>query len=256
MSDRNFDGLGRLFNDRIYATTKGRIRLALLQRDLLEVLPDLLQPTQPLSILDAGGGTGPLSLPLAQAGHEVTLCDLSEEMIAEARNRSLQLGVAKRVNFFVGSLQDFSQHSHHPFDLVLCHAVLEWVVDPQALIDSLLLHLAPQGMLSLMFYNLHSTVFRSLVRGYLDKVKEGRFCGNGQGLTPTHPREPEQVLDWLQQRGLSVELKSGIRVFQDYMHKDVRNRRSEADILALEMRYSRLEPYRSMGRYYHILAKR
>lgn len=51
-------------------------------------------------------------------------------------------------------------------------------------------------------------------------------------------------------------MESGIRVFHDYMHKDVRDRRDEQDILQLEMRYSRQEPYRSMGRYYHMIGRK
>jgi S-adenosylmethionine-dependent methyltransferase len=39
------------------------------------------------------------------------------------------------------------------------------------------------------------------------------------------------------------------------MHKDIRERRSEQDIIALEKQFSRVEPYRSLGRYYHILAR-
>ena len=53
--DRNFDDLAELFAGRIYSGSKGRIRLALLERDLLEVMPDLLQPARGLQVLDAGG---------------------------------------------------------------------------------------------------------------------------------------------------------------------------------------------------------
>ena len=38
MQDRNFDDLAVQFSNRIYSGTKGRIRLALLERDLDECL--------------------------------------------------------------------------------------------------------------------------------------------------------------------------------------------------------------------------
>ena len=40
-----------------------------------------------LKILDAGGGPGRFSIPLAQAGHEVTNLDISPKMLDIARER-------------------------------------------------------------------------------------------------------------------------------------------------------------------------
>jgi S-adenosylmethionine-dependent methyltransferase len=129
------------------------------------------------------------------------------------------------------------------------------VADWQALVYALLQQLAPGGLFSLMFYNRHSSVFRSLVRGYFDRVASDRIEGSGQGLTPLYPLDPGAVLEFVNEQQLGVLCQSGIRVFHDYMHKDVRERRSAEDIIALEKKFSRLEPYRSLGRYYHILAQ-
>ena len=174
-------------------------------------------------------------------------------MLAAAKQASAKAGTSTNMRFVHAAIQDLDTSSMS-YDLVLCHAVLEWTQEPQVVIEQLLRLLRPGGVLSLMFFNLHSTVFRSLIRGYLDKALQGDFKGSGQGLTPVNPLEPQWVLELLQRRDVSVFIKSGIRVFHDYMHKDVRDRRNESDIMELEMRYSRLEPYRSMGRYYHIVA--
>ena len=63
------------------------------------------------------------------------------------------------------------------------------------------------------------------------------------------------MLDQLQQMGMRVCCRSGVRVFHDYMAREIRERRSEADIVALELRFSQEEPYRSLGRYYHVLVQ-
>jgi hypothetical protein len=67
MSDRHFDQLATRFAEKIYGGAKGAIRLAVLQADLAEALPD-----RPLRVLDIGGGLGHMSLWLAERGHDVT----------------------------------------------------------------------------------------------------------------------------------------------------------------------------------------
>ena len=70
MSDRHFDELATRFAEKIYGGAKGAIRLAVLQADLKEALPE-----RPLRVLDVGAGLGHMSLWLAQRGHQVTLAE-------------------------------------------------------------------------------------------------------------------------------------------------------------------------------------
>ncbi|EVT87941.1 hypothetical protein Z046_27125 [Pseudomonas aeruginosa VRFPA09] len=60
MSDRHFDELATRFAEKIYGGAKGAIRLAVLQADLAEALPE-----RPLRVLDIGAGLGHMSLWLA-----------------------------------------------------------------------------------------------------------------------------------------------------------------------------------------------
>ena len=251
--DINFDHLADLFKRRVSGDIKGRLRVALLKRDLEEEFPNLFSGHARLNILDLGAGEGEFAVECAKAGHQVLLCDHSEVMLARAQQRAEDAGVLNSTDFYQGAIQTLPDSHLGHYDLVLCHAVLEWVVEPESLVNRIAGYIKPGGFLSLMFYNAHSTVFRSLIRGYLEKVQSGRLEGNGQGLTPIHPLLPEDVVKWCQQSRLEVLQKTGIRVFHDYMHKDVRDRRNENDILELELKYSRMEPFRAMGRYYHLL---
>jgi S-adenosylmethionine-dependent methyltransferase len=63
MSDRHFDQLATRFAEKIYGGAKGAIRLAVLQADLTEALPQ-----RPLRVLDIGAGLGHMSLWLAEQG--------------------------------------------------------------------------------------------------------------------------------------------------------------------------------------------
>lgn len=251
--DINFDHLADLLKRRVSSGSKGRLRLALLKRDLSDVLPQLFGGPSKLKILDAGAGEGEFAIELAKAGHHVFLCDHSEIMLTRAQQRASDAGVLHNTHFYHGAIQSLPESHLGHYDLVLCHAVLEWMVEPRSVLAQIAGFIKPGGHLSLMFYNAHSTIFRSLIRGYLDKAKTGRFEGNGQGLTPINPLPPEDVKQWCQQYSLDVILETGVRVFHDYMHKDVRERRNESDVLELELKYSRMEPFRAMGRYYHLL---
>ena len=61
MSDRHFDLLATRFAEKIYGGAKGAIRLAVLQADLKESLPQ-----RRLRVLDIGAGLGHMSLWLAE----------------------------------------------------------------------------------------------------------------------------------------------------------------------------------------------
>ena len=75
-------------------------------------------------------------------------------------------------------------------------------------------------------------------------------------LSPDYPRDPQQVYQWLQTCGFSIERRAGIRVFHDYMH-DKQLRIDEFDrVLAMETRYCRQEPFISLGRYIHVTARK
>lgn len=254
LQDRNFDDLADQFARRVYGGSKGRIRLALLERDLREAVPGLYGDGPRQRILDAGGGEGIFSLELARLGHAVDLCDLSAGMVQRAQAHVNAAGLQSKMRCWQSSVQSLPDDV--VYDLVLFHAVLEWVADPRAALVAVLKRIRPGGQLSLMFYNLHSTVFRSVVRGFLDKVLAGDLRGKGRGLTPISPLEPDQVLLWLEQAGMEVQVRSGIRVFHDYMHHDIRKQQDDSAMLALEQRYSRLEPYRSLARYYHVVARK
>lgn len=262
--DRNFDDLAARFQRNIYGGLKGRIRLAVLQRDFgqhLAVPPFIPQneTQKPLRILDAGGGQGQFSLQFARAGHELVLCDLSEEMLKLARTEARRLEVEQLVTFVHGPIQGLGQQlpeSGQTFDLVLCHAVMEWVVKPRELLSVLMQHLAPAGRLSLSFYNLHAMVYKNLVRGNLGKVLKQDYGGFRGSLTPINPLAPETVFEWLAELPLEILCTSGIRVFHDYiLDKSVREQNPDT-VVELELALSQREPYRALGRYMHVLAQR
>ena len=252
--DHSFDGLADKFARNIYGTTKGRIRAAVVWQDLQSCLNRL--GDRPLRILDAGGGFGFFAQRLAAMGHRVELCDLSADMLEIGRQQIEEKGLSDRIRLIHCPIQDLSQHVEGEFDLILCHAVLEWLSEPRQTLISLLGFLAPGGILSLLFYNRHALLFQSLVVGNFDYIRAGLIKKRQQKLTPQNPQRPEDVYDWLQRGGLRLIGKTGVRVIHDYMrHKQDQHEKFD-DLLQMEQRYCREEPFVALGRYIHVMAQR
>ncbi|MBR9912164.1 MAG: methyltransferase domain-containing protein [Gammaproteobacteria bacterium] len=260
--DRNFDDLAHRFKRNVYDRLKGDIRLAVLERDLKEFLAAKLYPeagaevTKPLRILDAGGGQGQFSLPLAQLGHTVVLCDISAEMLKLAQANAECLGVTERVQLHHGAIQQLRNDELEGFDLVLCHAVLEWVAEPRQLLAELVALLKPGGYMSLTWYNVNSIIMKNLLRTNFNKVIDEDYQGYRGSLTPTWPRRHEEVTGWLQELPLELLCESGIRCFHDYILEPGHRGNEPGKQLTLELRLSRQEPWRSLGRYLHALSRK
>lgn len=258
--DRNFDDLAKRFKKNIYGGLKGDIRLAVLERDCTEhlTIAPFGEAEERWTILDAGGGQGQFSLRLAQAGHNVVICDISAEMLSLARAQIDQLGLADRVQLIHCAIQDLPQYlpSHQlQFDFVICHAVMEWMQEPQSLLPCLLNYIKPQGYLSLTFYNVHSLIYKNLLRTNFKKILSKNYGGSRGSLTPINPLEPQQVLGWVADMQLQLLSHSGIRVFHDYIFNEEHREREPQTLLQLELAFSQQEPYRSLGRYVHLLLR-
>lgn len=257
--DRNFDDLAARFQKNIYGGLKGQIRLAVLQRDCTEYLP--IKPFAQTSekiwrVLDAGGGQGQFSLDLARAGHELVICDISAEMLKMAELQIKQEGLESQVTLIQCAIQDLSEHiNEQEFDFVICHAVMEWMKNPQELLPALIKHLKPDAYLSLIFYNVNSLIFKNCLRTNFKKIINQDYAGTSGSLTPINPLQPEAVLSWVAEHPLSLLSHSGIRVFHDYIFNEVHREREPAELIKLELSLSQQEPFRSLGRYIHLLMR-
>ena len=253
-NDRNFDDLAHRFTDNIYGSPKGQIRLAILKQDLDTFLARFPANTS-LRVLDAGCGLGYMALYLAEQGHEVVLCDHSAEMIQRAQQMFAEHAPKAKVSFIESSVQEVNQHVDGKFDLVLFHAVLEWVSQPQQVLQQLLSLLQPQGYLSLLFYNRNSLVFRNMLRGNFRKVASEQFAGDPGSLTPSNPLMPEDVYGWLASLDLSIITRTGVRILYDYLPRDILGQRSFEDILDMERRHCHQSAFIDLGRYIHVLSQ-
>lgn len=254
--DRIFDGLSQRFQRTIYANNdpRGVIRLHITQSDLSKYF-NILPPTR--QALDIGAGLGQMSLWLAEQGWQVTLSEPSEEMLQQAKILTQNSTYAQNIEYLTHSIQTLPTHYEQHFDLIICHAVLEWLAEPQKTLKLLVNYLKLDGYLSLMFFNRTASEFRHLIAGDLDAVLEKDIASDGKkGLAPISPLLPSEVLNWLPELGLELVEWSGVRCFYDYTYHNVRKKMPLDKLLLLERHYSQLEPWRSLARYQHFILKK
>jgi ubiquinone/menaquinone biosynthesis C-methylase UbiE len=95
-------------------------------------------PPLPARVLDAGGGTGRWTVPLAEMGYEVTLTDISQGMLDVASAKIDAQGLAARVTILRQDIRHMDGLSGESFDLVLAEGdPLSYCEDPAAAVREL-----------------------------------------------------------------------------------------------------------------------
>jgi len=122
------------------------LRHPVVRRAWLELLVGWLPPGV-ATILDAGCGTGTLSLPLAGLGHRVTGIDWSPAMIALAQAKADAAG--RPVEFMVGDVAN-PQLAPARYDVILSRHVLWALPEPAGVVRRWAKLLAPEGQLILI----------------------------------------------------------------------------------------------------------
>ncbi|AQU81950.1 MULTISPECIES: methyltransferase domain-containing protein [unclassified Halomonas] len=249
--DRYFDGLAEKFSRSLYQAPRGELRLAMLDYLLPQMLHLEAQP-----VLDVGGGLGQLAAWLAERGHAVTMAEPSPDMLTHAsawHAERVASGALQpdQLCYLAAPLQSLPQQAPGPWPLITCHAVLEWLGEPQLAMQILTSLLAPGGQLSLMVFNRDALRFSNVVKGNLQKALSDQLAGKGkrQRLTPISPVTHDEICQWGADNGLIMEGVAGVRVFQDYLRQPPEKESDQAALLALEKQYCRQDPHWRLGRY-------
>ena len=242
----------------------GRIRHEVTWRNLTPHLPDLVDDGNPPRVLDAGGGSGELALRLAQRGYRVWLLDYAPAMLDQARHAALSLPSddQARLTFCLLSADEVS-NAFAPgfFQVITCHTLVEYLHQPQITIGELASLLSDGGLLSLSFVNRHAEVLRQVWSrgdpdGALDRLEDGSFSA-GLFDIPGQAYATEEVSAWLPPLGLTVTARCGVRTFADQVPDDRLDEPAFLDaLLRLESAAARLDPYRRIARYIHLLARK
>lgn len=230
-------------------------------RQLDEQIAGRFAVGQRLRVLDVGMGQGTQALRLARAGHQVTGVEQEPAMVAAAR-RALAgepEGIRERVRIVEGDGRDTGVHFlPGSFDLVLCHGVLMYVEEPDALLAGLARMLAPGGLLSLLVRNADALAMRPGLSGdwagafgAFDSVS----YRNRLGLDVRADRLGT-LTDALAGIGAPLHSWYGVRVFTDTAADDAEIPDDVETLLAAEERAGRTDPYRAVAALLHLCGVR
>lgn len=218
---------------------------------------------QRLRILDVGMGQGTQALRLARGGHTVTGLESDAEMMSTARAALAEEpeGIRERVRLVEGDGLETGVHFlPGSFDVVLCHGVLMYVREPDAMLAALARMLAPGGLLSLLVRNADALAVRPGLAGdwqaTLDAFDSHTYT-NRLGLRVRADR-----LDALTATlaGIAAPLHTwyGVRFFTDSAPDDAEVPVGEEleRLLAAEDRAGRTDPYRGIAALLHLCGVR
>ena len=251
--DRNFDGKSTAFERDIYGSSKGFIRTQVLWEDMITQIPELAEGG--LSVLDAGGGSGHLAVQMARVGNTVVLCDPSQEMLDIARQAARETEIMGELTFVQATIRELSDQLQRRFQLVVCHAVLEWLGEPRAAPQQLAGLMDPAGQLSLMFYNFNSSLFKRAVRGQFSEALQEIDLPAAPRADGAMPIREQDVLDWVRAAGLDVQHRAGIRIFHDHI-QDRLGENELRGLLDLELKCRAKEPFASLAQHIHLVCRR
>jgi SAM-dependent methyltransferase len=242
-----FDERAEWFDEH-YSTTRGRVR-----RELVLERIRATAPPPPAAVLDVGGGSGAIAIPLAAAGYRVTVADPSRGMLDIAVANAAEAGVDIRVEQI--AIDDLPGSSLGAFDVVCCHAVLLYVDDPPSALRILRSAAREGATLSLLEKNRGALAIRPGLAGdYAEalRVLDDAVATGNLGI-PNRSHPVATWLAWLDEAGWGVSSWAGIRLFSDTARDGLSEPAFRA-LLDLEREAGARDPYRSVARLVHFAA--
>jgi S-adenosylmethionine-dependent methyltransferase len=235
----------------------GRLRYHSTWRNIAKHIKD-----GPLRILDIGGGDGMDAIHYASLGHSVTLSDCSSTMLSEAKKAADKEGVTERLRFIQTGPEAVPNLYHEePFDLILCHMMIEFVPDAQALVHNACKLLAAKGLVSVLDTNRYSDVYmqafqKKSLSGALNAVgRKEYFHPWVNRLTPRF--SADQVIHQFSQNGCSPVGHYGVLSVCAYLPNEPKfDPEYYSELVKLEDSLSDRYPYYLLARYFHLIVQK
>lgn len=194
----------------------------------------------PLRVLDVGGGAGVDAVRVAREGHQVTVVDQSSDALAALQRRAFEANVDVVAIQADGEAVD-SEMFTEPFDVVLCHGVLESAPNPTALLQAIVSALKHGGVLSVQVPSLNAAMKHHVSLGEESTALRLFNAEIGSwNLDEFGPRRYswDEAGQLVTSAGLSLIGVRGVRVFGDSAQPDVTDGDNErfGTLLELEQR--------------------
>ena len=231
-------------------------RRSVAQAQLLSLLTGQLDELvagewRPLDLVDLGGGTGGVAIPLAERGHQVTVVDPSPDALASLGRRAAEADVTGRIRAVQGDAADLDRlFPAGETDAVLCHRVLEVVESPADALSAMGRLLRPGGALSLLVGLRHSLVLTQALAGHLALAR--------RSYADPHRFDYDRVIALVEEAGFTVLASHGIGAIADQVPERMIDAEPGAyeELAALEAEISQDPAFRALAPHVHVFAQR
>ena len=199
-------------------------------------------------ILDFGSGEGITANHFAKK-NDVTAIEPSEEMLSNAWKDYEYTQI-------VGDVNALSVISDETFDIIICHNVLEYIDDKEAVIKALARVLKKDGILSIAKHNRAGRVMQMAV--LIDDFEKANALLDGENSMASkfgviRYYGDKDILEW--ESNLVI---FGIRTFWDLQQNQEKHGDEDwqRKMLQLEMRVAQIPEYRDIAFFHHLLLKK
>ncbi len=244
-------------------TPEGRLRSDLAFAYLQDFLP-LPLSGRPLLGLDLGGGTGAAAVRLARLGMNVTLLDSSPTMLEIGKRAAEEAGLEEKITIKLGdAAQVANLFPAGSFDIVLCHNILEYVDDPNAVVSAAARVMrgdsSGTGILSILVRNQAGEVLKAgIAAGDLEAAERNLAAAWGYEFL-FGGRVRLFTLDSLKAMtegaSLAVAAERGVRVISDYLAPQISRREEYDRIFELERKLGSRPEFSAVARYIQVIAR-
>jgi SAM-dependent methyltransferase len=213
---------------------------------------------EPPRVLDVGGGSGTLAVPLAAAGCVVTVVEPSPNALATLHRRTEEAGVTERITAVQGDSDVLSQLvPEASADLVLAHELLEVVENPKNTVAAMAEALAPGGAVSVLVANRYAAVLHRALAGRLADARELLDDPAGQlpGESLLRRFDTDTLRRLLIDAGLTIDLVQGSGILTDLVPGSVLELNPGA-LADLEFRLATVPALRDVATRLHAIARR
>jgi ubiquinone/menaquinone biosynthesis C-methylase UbiE len=214
-------------------------------------------------ILDAGGGTGRWSVPLAKMGYKVILCDISQGMLQQAENKILKEGLSDKVKIQEEDLTCLS-FADQTYDFVLCEDGPISISDSQKVVRELVRVLKKKGKIWASVLGRYPLAFAEV---RTDPEKALKMCKSKLNYTPykgiqrSRIFNPHEIQSLFQQSGIKVNKVYGnliaVRVLPDEMQTTANfDDTFFSQLSAMELYLSEVPSLSGMAEYLQIVGEK
>ena len=223
---------------------------------VLDALESVRGQAREARVLDCGGGSGRLAVPLAVAGAHVTVIDISVDALAVLRRRAVESGVADRIVPVQGDVEALpGSMTSGTFDLAIVHEVLEVVDQPGFVLAEVARAVRPGGLVSILAVNPAAGVISRALAG--DLVAALASWRDRRRSAASGRLAPDALADMGRAAGLVIEATSGVGVFSELVPGNRVEAPGGYEALAeLETLAASRSPYRDIAARVHVLARR